>query len=569
METGLLQRLAGYLRDLFATGETDPPAGEGPGDRRRPELTVIEGGKGKSEWDGNERRKPCAVIGIPYSSDAAENTVREAEEEEGMKNITRYMFTVTAVAAAAMLLAACGGGGGSTSSAGGTTGTAVVATGTIEKLGSITVGGVKFEDTLANITADDTAKTPAFLQPGMTVKVKGQRNDDGVTGTATEIEVENEVRGTVTGKGADNFTVLGQTVFVDGGTVFADVANFAVLAVGQAVEVHGSRDSTGAIRATRVQLLIGPGVVDEVRGVVAGKDASPGPGTFTIGGATFTYDGGTVIVGGTTFGNGNLVEIHLDAGTNRANRIELEDVEDNKFKPAQGQEFEVEGYVTLFTGTPGIFHVGGQDVQTTSSTRYEGGVSADLANDVKVEAEGHYQGTTLVADKIKFKDSVRFEANLEAVSLSEGTVTVLGRTVQITSRTIQNPRDGSFQFGEGVRIRAFMNQDNITFTATRIDEDSNTIAASDHVIQGLVISFDAPPGPETVVLVKGTGGFTVDTSGVLEANYQGDSADDSNDTSIGEAAFFNALKAGQTVVKAKGTWNAGTNTLSAREVELE
>lgn len=562
MEKSVLQRVFGFLCDLFQQGKADPPSCGDPGDKRRNRLTAIEGGRGKEDREGNGRIKPCAVIGIPYSSDAAEKTV-ETEEESIMRSIAKYMFGTAAVAAAVFVLSACGGGGGGTT---GGTSTPVVSAGTMTK-GSVIVNGIRFEDTAANISADDTPKTPAFLQSGMTVKVKGRRNDDGVTGTADQVEVENEVRGTITAKGTDSLTVLGQTVFVDGGTVYANVANFAGLAVNDAVEVHGSRDSTGAIRATRVELLTGPGVVDELRGVVAGKDASPGAGTFTIGGAAFTYDGTTVIVGGTTFSNGDLVEVHLN-GT-AATRIEREDAEDNGFDPTEGQEVEVEGYVSGFTATPGTFLVGGQAVQTTSSTRYEGGLSTDLANDVKVEAEGHFRTSdgTLVADKIKFKDAVRFEANLEAVSADN--VTVLGRTVFITSRTIQNPRDGSFQVGEGVRIRAFMNQDNTTFTATRIDEDSGPVASNDHVIQGLVISSANP----TIVLVKALpAGFTVDTTGLLDVNFKDDndsSSGNDNPYPGGRTAFFAALKPGQTVVKAKGTWNAGTNTLSAREVEIE
>jgi hypothetical protein len=557
MEKSVLQRLFGFLRDLTDQRKADPPSGDDPGDKWRPRLTMIEGGKGKGEWDGNERRKPCAVIGIPYSSDAADDTVEE-EEESIMKSIAKYMFVFAAVAAAVFALSACGGGGG-----GGSTPVAtsapVVSAGTMVK-GSVIVNGVRFEDTAANIHPDDTGKvfSPSTLKDGMTVKVRGEINDDRVTGRALEIEVENEVRGTITAKGTDSLTVLGQTVFVDGGTVFANVANFAALAVGQAVEVHGQRDAAGAIRATRVELLVGPGVVDEVRGVVAGKDASPGAGTFTIGGATFTYDGGTSIVdpaGGATFANGALVEVHLDAGTNRANRIEIEDDEDNEFEPAEGQEFEVEGFVTGLSGND--LFVNGQAVRLTGSTRYEGGVSTDLANDVKVEAEGHMVGGVLVADEITFKDAVRFETNLEAVST--GSVTVLGRTVFITSRTLQNPRDGSFLAGEGVRIRAFLNQDNTTFTATRIDEDSSPVASNDHAIQGLVISASSP----TIVLVKEMpNGFTVDTTGLSDVNFK-----DDNDTSIGRSAFFGALKAGQTVVKAKGTYSSGT--LTAREVEIE
>ncbi|HWS14866.1 MAG TPA: DUF5666 domain-containing protein, partial [Candidatus Methylomirabilis sp.] len=394
--------------------------------------------------------------------------------------------------------------------------------------------------------------------------VKGQRNDDGITGTATEIEVENEVRGTITAKGADSFTVLGQTVFVDGGTVFSNVADFAALAVDDAVEVHGQRDAAGAIRATRVEKLNANPLGDELRGVVATKSGTTS-GTFTITGSssTFTYDNTTTALPDGMFSVGDLVEVHL-SGT-AATRIEREDVEDDGFRPVQNQEFEVEGYVSNFTATPGTFQVGGHAVQTTSSTRYVGGLPTDLANDVKVEAEGHFRtlDSTLVADKIKFKDSVRFEANLEAVSA--GSVTVLGRTVFITSRTDQRPRNGSFQAGEGVKIRAFQNQDN-TFTATRIDEDSNPVAPNDHVIQGIVISASSP----TIVLVKELpAGFTVNTAGLSDANFKDDSDDDATDISIGRSAFFGALKARQTVVKAKGTWNAGTNTLSAREVEIE
>lgn len=49
-----------------------------------------------------------AVIGIPYSSDAAKETV-EKEEEDVMKSIAKYMFVSAAVAVAAFALSACGG----------------------------------------------------------------------------------------------------------------------------------------------------------------------------------------------------------------------------------------------------------------------------------------------------------------------------------------------------------------------------------------------------------------------------------------------------------------------------
>ncbi len=556
MEKNILQQLFGFLRDLTDQREADPPSGDDPGDKWRPRLTVIEGGKGKGKWDGNERRKPCAVIGIPYSSDAADDTV-EKEEESIMKHIAKYMYVFAAVAAAAFALSACGGGGG-----GGSTPVAtsapVVSAGTMTK-GSVIVNGVRFEDTAANIHPDDTGKVflPADLKDGMAVKVRGEINDDRVTGRALEIEVENEVRGTITSKGADSLTVLGQTVFVDGGTVFANVANFAALAVGQAVEVHGQRDAAGAIRATRVELLVGPGgVVDEVRGVVANKTAGPA-GTFTIGGATFAYDALTVIVdpaGGATFANGALVEVHLDAGTNRANRIEIEDDEDNEFEPAEGQEFEVEGFVTGLVGNN--FSVNGQAVslKAGTGTRFEGGLPSDLANDVRVEAEGHMVAGVLVADKITFKDSVRMETN--ATAASAASVTAFGKTVNITGTTNLSGATLPITAGTGLSIRAFLNNDNTTFTATRIDTLSNPVSTSQHILQGTVSSFNATA--RTLVIF----GLTVDASGVPANEVQND-----NDVVITFDQFFGAITPNRTFVKARGAFSG--SALTANKIELE
>jgi len=468
------------------------------------------------------------------------------------KRSTLIGFALAIAVAAASALSACGGGGGGSPVA---TSAPVVSTGTMTK-GSVIVNGVRFEDTLANIHPDDTGKVflPSDLKDGMTVKVRGEINDDRVTGRALEIEVENEVRGTVTAVGTDSFTVLGQTVFVDGGTVFANVAGIGGLVAGtSAVEVHGQRDAAGNIRATRVELLAGPGaVVDEVRGVVAGKDASPGPGTFSIGGGTFTYDAGTVIVGGVAFNNGDLVEIHLDAGTTRANRIELEDAEDAEFEPAEGEEFEVEGFVTGLAGN--TFSVNGQAVSLKAGTRFEAGLPADLANDVRVEAEGHMVAGVLVADKITFKDSVRMETNATAASATS--VTAFGKTVFITGTTDTSGATLPITAGTGVRIRAFLNNDNTTFTATRIDTLSGPVAADQQILQGTVSSFNA--AARTLVIF----GLTVDASGVPASEVQND-----DDVIITFDQFFGAITLNRTFVKARGSFSG--STLTANKIELE
>jgi hypothetical protein len=276
--------------------------------------------------------------------------------------------------------------------------TTIISTGMMMK-GSAIVNGIQFSDTLANITADDTSKNASFLQDGMMVKIKGSRNNDGLTGTADEIHVENDVRGAVFLKGLDNIWVVGQTVYVDGGTIFANVADFAALQVGDNVEVYGMRNADGHIRATRVEKLATAGV-DEVRGPISAKFGSAST-TITIDAGSFNVDGTTTILpSGTSFDVGTLVEIKLSGL--HVDQLKVEDAFDAAFKPAEGEVFSVEGFVTGFTSPTSSFFVNGQ-VVNASGASFSGGVSTDLNNDVKVEALGHYVGTVLVADTIVIK----------------------------------------------------------------------------------------------------------------------------------------------------------------------
>ncbi len=277
--------------------------------------------------------------------------------------------------------------------------TPLISTGTMMK-GSAIVNGIRFDDTLANITADDIAKNAAFLQSGMTVKIKGSRNDDRLTGVANEIHVENAARGAILLKFADSFLVVGQTVFVDGGTIFANVAGFDALLAGDNVEVYGLRNAAGAIRATRVERLAAAGV-DEVRGTITSKFGSSLSTSITIGTGSFNVDETTTVLpAGTPFDVGTLIEIRLTGL--HIDQLKVEDAYDAAFKPSEGGEFEVEGFITGFTGLAGTFFVDGQTVDAAGA-RLVGGLAADLGNDVKVEAEGHLIGAVLVADMIEIK----------------------------------------------------------------------------------------------------------------------------------------------------------------------
>jgi hypothetical protein len=330
----------------------------------------------------------------------------------------RFFGTFARAACVALTVSACGGGGDPAGS-GGTGGTGIVSTGVMVK-GSVIVNGVRFEDTIANILVDDTPKTAAALRDGMVVQVNGTVSDDGINGTAERVEAQIEVRGAVTAvfpaENPQRLVVLGQDVIVDDLTVYSNLADFGAIAVSSLVEVHGLRDASGRIRASRIeanQAQMGDSAVDEIRGVVSGG-AGSNPLTFNLGAQAINVTGGAVTTpAGASYQNGSVVEVHCSVrpcvtggGIFQASRIEVEDAEDAAFRPGGGGRFEAEGLISGFTAHPGNFFVAGTPVTTTGSTRFEGGIATDLANNVKVEAEGTWNGAALVAAKIEFKRAV-------------------------------------------------------------------------------------------------------------------------------------------------------------------
>jgi len=373
-----------------------------------------------------------------------------------MQTFSPYQSTRTSLLAALALsvLAACGGGGGT-----GGTGTttpppgggpvSTVSTGVMTK-GSAIVNGVKFEDTIANISIDDRPKTNAALLTGMVVKVVGRVNDDGITGTADRVNALIEVRGRPTTVSTVNNTqsllLLNQTVLVDDQTIPSNWANFNDIVPGPAgtlIEVHGLRDANGNIRATRIEAnaaQMEDRTVDEIRGVVA-NGAGTRPSTFTIGGQTINV-GATAVIepANANWPNGTVVEVYCSAqpcGVNgaafQASRLKVED--DSAFRPSSGQRMDAEGLISGFNpSSPNSFSVGSTLVTTNGSTRFEGGIASDLANNVKVEAEGLWDGTRLAASKIEFKRSVvRLQGFVSAANagLNQFTMDVAGHSVTI------------------------------------------------------------------------------------------------------------------------------------------
>lgn len=465
---------------------------------------------------------------------------------------------------ASLTLTACGGGGGG----GGPAGTTTVSKGVIEKLGSVTVNGVEFKTVGASLRLPDDTPTPRVLQteteiqnqnllkPGMVVTVKGRIDDNGTTGTATEIEFRDTLKGRVDNKGVDTLTIMGQTVLVDDS--IKSVLNSINAGVDD-VQVSGIIDDKGGLRATHIEKKTGLGAGEfEAKGIVSGLTGASDNDFVLLLSPTatsgITVNIGAGVVRPAGLANGAFVEVKTDTTSGNvvtATKIEIED----ELKAGENEHNEFEGFISSITGDN--FVVNGVTVQTGASTIFVGGAKADLAIGMKVEAEGVMTGGALVARKVSFKDNLRINANAVAVDTAQKTITILGKTVTYNSGTEfkdgGNTPDPATLVGKNIEIRGIFNSAGTGLIATRVDLKSST-AANDAFVRGVVTAKTA----NTSLTIAG---FVVNTTG---ATFK-----DKNDAAIGADAFFTAAALNVTAVKAR--WNpfGGDVTAAVKEVELE
>ena len=203
----------------------------------------------------------------------------------------RSPFAVASLApplAAALLLAACGGssttpaGGGVGGGGGGGGALSATSKGVVTAIGSVTVNGIRFDTSTAQIRIDDNPGRPeSELKVGMVVKVKGSKDDVAGTGKATEVEAHHVVRGKVDDKVGGVLKVGGHEVEIEHGTEFENHASgMDSISVGERVRVHGHPTATGRFRATRVEKEAGSSEEFEVKGFVS--DLAVAAGTFTL-----------------------------------------------------------------------------------------------------------------------------------------------------------------------------------------------------------------------------------------------------------------------------------------------
>ncbi|HUL64594.1 MAG TPA: DUF5666 domain-containing protein [Burkholderiaceae bacterium] len=453
-----------------------------------------------------------------------------------MKQLLATFFVAFAIAA------------GITSCGGGTDGTGAVppppanmtSSGVMTK-GSVILNGIHF-DPAAALIVDDRGRSAAQLDTGMVVKLRG-RSDDGVTGTADRIDVENDVRGTIQSIDAlsdpKRFTVAGLVVVVDDLTVFANVSGFAALTAGTRVEVHGLRDSGGLLHASRIEVVGAQDGPDEVRGVVgnllADVDQFTLNGTITVNyaGAAFTPAGASEA----SLAAGIFVEVRgtLNGSVFTATQVEVEDLKDIPFRGDPGEQQEVEGFISGFTVHPGEFQVNGRTVRTTDATVFEGGAAADLANDVAVEVDGVLDAQrVLVATRIEFQRMrILLQGLATAVDVPARTVAVLGQEIHADdlTRIHARPNGGGGNSSSLADITA-----NVDCVDVRGHMDG-TVVVAERIME--LSQCNQPDEIQANVTAENEAGATLTFFDSLIASLPvSASFEDGNENSITRAAFF-------------------------------
>ena len=151
-----------------------------------------------------------------------------------------------------------------------------------------------------------------------------------------------------------------------------------------------------------------------------------------------------------------------------------------------GDDAEVEGFVSDFVSIAS-FKVSGVRVNAAGAT-FEDGTAANLANNVKVEAEGSFDANgVLVADKVEFKagssgDAVdaRLTADVDSVNVANSRLVVLGVTITVDSSTLLEDKssvdDGapfslaSLSAGDYVEVRGVAGTDGVV-RALRLERE--------------------------------------------------------------------------------------------------
>jgi hypothetical protein len=461
-------------------------------------------------------------------------------------------------------LASSGGGiGGSGVNGGGTGGTGI-SSGSVTAIGSVHVNGVRYDTSGAEIFVEgqsvgfgDTAVL-ANLKVGMVVRVEGDIETE-TDGTAQRVYFNDDLRGPVESiveidSVTTQLVVLGKTVVIDELTQVVNVT-IAPSLVNDWIQVSGCEDAEGRIRATFVTEIVGVST-SNLKGTITAVD--PSQSLITINGIDIGYQHATLIdVDPLTVGQ--LVEVtgeySIGSVTIDADTIELVDV----LGTDDIDSIELSGIIAEKTSAT-EFLLNRVPVVVSGQTTYSGGDADDIAEDVRVEAEGQLTNGTLVAERIIFMDFAKLEADVSSNNTGQSMILLhaladipirYNETTKVTGAAASTSSiDGSYH----IKVIGRRLPSSETETVMAIHIITLDVLSDKVIIQG-ALEDDPPSGQTFITLLD----HDIDISGVSDDGFESPGG-------TGYDAFLDSTEAGD-IVSAKGTHSGGTVDWQSLSVE--
>lgn len=364
---------------------------------------------------------------------------------------------------------------------------------------SIVVNGVTFLISSTTSVLDDDRSPISILDivVGQVVEIRGERSGNGSL-TATNVKIEDdfssedeiEFTGVVEAIGEASITVNGTVFTVDDATVVTDHANqpivFAVLVVGETVEIKGYRQADGSVRAVRIHREDRGEDEVELTGLIESIDA----GSLVVSGLTFVTNELTVILDNNrnpiVFADlavGMVVEIRADVqpgGALLATDIKIEDrLED---------EVEVRGVVDSVGDSTMV--VLGQSFRILPATVFVDnngatiGLEAFSAGSIAEIRATLQPGGLIVALHVQEEndDASRIEVRGPVSAVGATSLAVVGIELAWDGATLFFDRDNNavdataIQVGQGVKVFATA-QENALPLANRVEIKSPLVVS--------------------------------------------------------------------------------------------
>lgn len=427
----------------------------------------------------------------------------------------KTLYTLATFSVIALSLAACGGGGGTATAtnpvANSTSSEKEFVAGTVTGFGSVIVEGVRYDDSAAKVQIEYDPAAPKSapvtdLKLGMQLIVKVAK-----AGFADTVVSGSEVLGPITSLATDGFVVAGQTVKIStdaaSPTVFDGVANLAGLSVNDRVEVHGARDASNNIVATRIERK-NPSdlIMTRVVGTIAALSTTAK--TFTVGGLVVTYSDATKLLPTSTtlasLANGQIVAVFSSASPTTAGitakTIAVKSAIDSQ-NPVDADKAWVGGHIKDLNFAAKTFNLRGISVDASAAT-FSNGTVSDLANARKVRVTGVFQGGVLKASTVTFAKA-QGDALVELIGpvssfVSANSFLVRGVPVDASGTGVSFVNGTATNLGDGVAIKlkgAVVNDLVIPTSIEFVTTDENKVRNFVGEVQSFV------PGADTFKLM--------------------------------------------------------------------